>query len=329
MNSKLFKKLLSSYSPSGDEENITEVIKEEIKGYVDEIKVDNLGNLICHKKGTGKKVMIAAHMDQIGLMITDIEKEGFLRFTNIGGISPLISLGQKVIFKNGTIGVLYAEEKRARKIKLDDMYIDIGVSSKEDAEKLISIGDSCVYHSEYIEDDTRVVSGGIDDRVGCYIAIEAIKKLSTNKNDIYFTFTVQEELGLRGAKTSSYSINPDIGISLDVTGSGDTPGATRFAVSLGKGAAIKAKDNSIVVNPKVKNFMVEVAKENSIPYQIEVLEYGGTDSGAIHLSREGVLTGAISVPTRYIHSPNETAFKEDIISCIKLLVSILEKDIDI
>ncbi len=329
INSELLKKLLTTYSPSGSEDKIRDIIKSEVEGLVDEISIDSLGNLICRKKGTGKKIMIAAHMDQIGLMITDIEKEGFLRFTNIGGISPLMSYGQKVVFADGTIGVVYAEEKKElEKIKLEDMYIDIGMDSKAEAMKIVNIGDSCVYHSEYVESDKQIISGALDDRIGCYIAIETIKNLAKTDKDIYFTFTVQEELGLRGAKAAAYSIEPDLGIALDITGSGDTPGANRFAVSLGKGAAIKARDNSIVVNPKVKNLMIDTAVRNNIDYQIEVLEFGSTDAGAIHLSREGVLSGVISVPTRYIHSPNEMIYKNDVVSCIYLLSGILEGDLD-
>lgn len=329
LDSELLKKLLTTYSPSGSEDRVRDILQIEVEKYVDEIRVDNLGNLICRKKGSGKKVMIAAHMDQIGLMITDIEKEGFLRFTNVGGISPLMSYGQKVIFEDGTIGVVYAEEKKELgKIKLKDMYIDIGVDSKEEAMEHINVGDSCVYHSAYVESEKQIISGAIDDRIGCYIAVETIKNLSKTDKDLYFVFTVQEELGLRGAKTAAYSIEPDLGIALDITGSGDTPGADRLAISLGKGAAIKARDNSIVVNPKIKNLMVDTAIEKSINYQVEVLEFGGTDSGAIHLSREGILSGVISVPTRYVHSPNEVIYKSDVISCIDLLSGILENDLD-
>ena len=328
INSELLKTLLTTYSPSGSEDRIREIIKHELEGLVDEVRINNLGNLICRKSGPGKRVMIAAHMDQIGLMITDIDKEGFLRFTNIGGISPLMSYGQKVVFEDGTIGVIDAEEKKELKeIKLEDMFIDIGVDSKEEAEKKIHIGDSAVYYSDYVETEKHVISGALDDRIGCYIAIETIKSLAKTDKDIYFVFTVQEELGLRGAKTAAYAIKPELGIALDITGSGDTPDAKRFAISLGKGAAIKARDNSIVVNPKVKNLMIERAVEKNIDYQIEVLEFGGTDSGAIHLSREGVLSGVISVPTRYVHSPNEMVYKKDVISCIELLSAILECDL--
>ena len=327
-NSQNLRKLVSVYGPSGNENKIREYIENEIKDYVDEIIVDSMGNLIARKKGNGKRVMIAAHMDQIGLMITSIDENGFLRFTNIGGISPYISLSQQVIFENGTIGVISSEPMEdISKIKLSNLYIDIGANSKEEAEKSIMIGDICIYKSEYEENENVVFTPYLDDRVGCYIAIEAIRKIENPKNDLYFVFTVQEEVGLRGAKTSAYRIDPEIGIALDVTGSGDTPKSKPFAVGLNKGTAIKVKDNSILTHPKLRGLMVELAKENNIQYQMEVLEFGGTDSGAIHLTKEGVITGAISVPTRYVHSTTEMASKNDILNCIKLLLKLLEDDL--
>lgn len=200
-NGELLKKLVDAFSPSGDERIVAEIIKDEIKSYVDEIIIDSLGNLIAHKKGNGKKVMVAAHMDQIGLLITDIDEKGFLRFTNIGGISPYISYGQRVVFKNGGIGIVYAESMDdMSKLKLENMYIDIGVNSREEAEKRIGIGDTCVYISQYYEDENNVISGCLDDRIGCYVLIEALKDLKNVENDIYFVFTTQEEVGLRGAK---------------------------------------------------------------------------------------------------------------------------------
>lgn len=328
-NGDLLRRLVNAFGPSGDERQIAEVIKNEIENYVDEIEYDSLGNLIARKKGNGKKIMLAAHMDQIGLLITDIDDKGFLRFTNIGGVSPYISLGQRVIFKNGVVGAIHMEPTDDySKLKLENMYIDIGVKSKEDAEKLVSIGDSCVFKSQYYENEDYVISGYMDDRIGCYILIEAIKSLKDNINDLYFVFTSQEEVGLRGAKTSAYKINPDFGVALDVTGSGDTPKAKRFAVGLGKGAAIKVKDQSIIVSPKVKEFMIKAAKDNNIPYQLEVLESGGTDSGAIHLTKEGIPSGVISVPTRYVHSPNETVSKSDVNNCINLLLKIVNSEVD-
>lgn len=327
-NSQLLKELVSIYGPSGNEGLIKEYIENEIKNYVDEIIEDDLGNLIARKKGNGKRVMIAAHMDQIGLMITDIDDKGFLRFTNIGGISPFITLSQQVIFENGTVGVISAEPiDDISKLKLSNMFVDIGANNKEEAEKLVNIGDICVYKSEYGENDNVIFTKCLDDRVGCYIAIEAIKQIENPKNDLYFVFTVQEEVGLRGARTSAYKIEPEIGIALDVTGSGDTPKAKTFAVGLNKGTAIKVKDNSILTHPKLRQLMVEIAKKNDIPYQMEVLEFGGTDSGAIHLTKEGVPSGVISIPTRYVHSTIEMASKNDILNSTKLLIELLKSDL--
>lgn len=330
INFSLLKELVGVYGPTSNEKLIREYIISEIKDFVDETFVDALGNLIARKKGNGKKVMISAHMDQIGLMVIDIDEKGFLRFTNVGGISPVISLSQQVVFENGTIGVVYSEPvDDISKLKLENMYIDIGAFSKEEAEKRVSIGDICIYKLEYVENENVVFTPYLDDRVGCFIAIEALKSIKNPVNDLYFVFSVQEEVGLRGAKTAAYRINPDVGIALDVTSNGDTPKARRFAISLNKGAAIKVKDNSIICHPKVKELLVSLAKNNEIPYQMEVLEFGGTDSGAIHISKEGVPSGVISVPTRYVHSTIEMASKNDIINCTKLLVEFLEDKLDI
>lgn len=330
INFGLLKELVGVYGPTSNEKLIREYIISEIRDFVDETFVDALGNLIARKKGNGKKVMISAHMDQIGLMVIDIDEKGFLRFTNVGGISPVISLSQQVVFENGTIGVVYSEPvDDISKLKLENMYIDIGAFSKEEAEKKVSIGDICIYKLEYVENENVVFTPYLDDRVGCFIAIEALKSIKNPVNDLYFVFSVQEEVGLRGAKTAAYRINPDVGIALDVTSNGDTPKARRFAISLNKGAAIKVKDNSIICHPKVKELLVSLAKNNEIPYQMEVLEFGGTDSGAIHISKEGVPSGVISVPTRYVHSTIEMASKNDIINCTKLLVEFLEDKLDI
>lgn len=330
INFGLLKELVGIYGPTSNERLIREYIINEIKDFVDETFVDSLGNLIARKKGTGKRVMISAHMDQIGLMVIDIDEKGFVRFTNVGGISPIISLSQQVVFENGTIGVIYAEPvDDISKLKLENMYIDIGAFSKEEAEQKVSIGDICIYKSEYVENENVVFTPYLDDRVGCFIAIEALKSIESPINDLYFVFSVQEEVGLRGAKTAAYRVDPDVGIALDVTSHGDTPKAKRFAIGLNKGAAIKVKDNSIICHPKVKDLLVKLAKDNEIPYQMEVLEFGGTDSGAIHVNKEGVPSGVISIPTRYVHSTVEMASKNDIINCTKLLVEFLQNDLKI
>lgn len=318
-NSHLLEKLVKVYGPSSREERVAEFIKSEVEKYVDEVYIDALGNLIAHKKGNGKKIMISSHMDQIGLMVIDIDDNGFIRFTNVGGISPVISVGQKVIFSNGTVGLVFNEPNEDGKIKLEDLYIDIGVSSKKEALEFVNIGDICIYKSDFTETKDIVITPYLDDRIGCLIAIETIKTIKDNKNDLYFVFSVQEEVGLRGAKTSAYEIEPDIGISLDVTLTGDTPKAKRLAVKMGSGAAIKVKDGSMITSPKIKDILVNLAKENQIDYQLEILEFAGTDSGSIHLSKSGVPSGVISIPSRYVHSPVEMVSKNDVINCKKLL----------
>lgn len=323
-NSSLLKEIVKIYGPSSKEAQIRDFITSEIKDYVDELQVDTMGNLIARKKGMGKKVMISAHMDQIGLMAIDIDENGFIRFTNIGGISPYNSLSQQVIFENGTVGVVFAEPvDDISKLKLENMYIDIGVCSKEEAEELVNIGDICIYHKNFVENDNVIFTPYLDDRVGCFVAVQAIKAINEPKNDLYFVFSVQEEVGLRGAKTAAYGVDPDIGISLDVTAHGDTPKAKRFAIGLHKGAAIKVKDNSLITHPKIKQVLVDLAKANNISYQMEVLEFGGTDSGAIHVNKSGVPSGVISIPTRYVHSTVEMASKEDINNCKDLLIAFL------
>lgn len=326
INRDLLKRLLETFGPSGHEETIREVIREEIKDYADEVRVDALGNLIAVKKGSGKRIMVASHMDEIGIMVTSIDENGFLRFTNIGGVSPFTALYQRVMFADGTMGVVGMEKLDDMKdLALDKMFIDIGASSKEEAMKKVNIGDVACFYAPFIQDGDYIMAKSMDDRIGCYVAIEALKALKDCTNEVYFVFTVQEEVGLRGAKTAAYGIDPDMGIAIDVTATGDTPKAKTMDVKMGKGTAIKVKDNSVLAHPTVKNLMIETAKENNIPYQLEILEFGGTDSGAIHLTKSGVPSGVISVPCRYVHSPSEMVSIKDVESSIELLVKVLQK----
>ena len=325
---ELLKKLTQITSPSGNESAICAFIENEIKDYVDEIYCDNLGNLIAHKCGDGARVMFDAHTDEIGIIAMFIEDNGYIRFTNLGGVSPYNALYQRVRFINGTEGVVSVDASHddvMKNLKLSDLYIDIGAKDKEDAETKISIGDVAAFIGEFSDLGDRVVSKALDDRVGCYCLIRTIKEIKSQKNDLYFVFAASEELGLRGAKAAATSVNPDYAVALDVTSTGDTLGKRKMAVKLGNGAAIKIKDNSILCHPYIKQFMIDTCKKYDIPYQTEVLEFGGTDAGAIHLSGAGVATGAISIPTRYIHSPSEMADKGDIEAVIKLSVKLIEE----
>ncbi|ODM25576.1 aminopeptidase [Clostridium sp. Bc-iso-3] len=318
----LLKKLTGIVGVSGNEEEIREAIKEEIKDCVDEVKVDALGNLIAVKKGKGKKIMVAAHMDEIGIMVTYIDDNGFLRFSAIGGVSRYDSIGQRVKFKNGVVGAVYYEEKLddIKNLQLSKMYIDIGAKSKEEAKNMVQVGDVACFVGDTVLQGDTVISKALDNRSGCFVVVKAIKELKETDNEICFVFTVQEEVGLRGARTAAFSINPDIAIAVDVTMTGDTPESHPMEVKCGGGPAIKIKDRSVLCHPEVRRLLEESAKRINIPYQLEILEAGGSDPGSIHLTAGGIPSGAISIPVRYVHSPVETASMSDINNAVRLLV---------
>lgn len=320
---ELLKKLTQCNAPSGCEKSITDILKEELDGIADEVYTDVMGNLIAHKKGTGKKIMFAAHCDEIGIVVSYIDKNGFLRFSDVGGLYTKYLAGRRVRFKNGTIGVIGTEPKNDKNA-LSKMYIDIGAGSKEEAEQLVSIGDMAMFTGEFCDCGEHIVSKALDNRVGCYILIETLKTVNSD-NDLYFAFTSQEEVGLRGARTAAYSIDPDYGIAVDVTDTGDTPEAEKMAVKLGGGAAIKVMDYSVICNVEVRQTLVGFARDNGVQYQLEIMKDGGTDAGVIQYAGNGVKTGGISVPTRYIHSPSEMVSKSDIEECIKLCRLFAEK----
>lgn len=318
----LIKDLVESWGPTGFETEVTEKIRAYIADRVDECTVDALGNLIAHKKGSGKKVMFSAHMDEIGIVVTYIDDDGFLRFSNVGGLNVLTMLGGRVRFANGTIGVIGREKGELKDLTIDKMFIDIGAANKEEAEQKVSVGDFAIFHREFADLGQRLVAKSMDDRIGCAVLVEAIRRLDHSDNDLYFVFSTQEEVGLRGARTAAYGIDPDLGIAIDVTRTGDTPEAPRMDVSLGKGAAIKVKDASVIAHPKVKQLMVRLAEANRIKHQLEVLEAGGTDAGAIHLTKSGVPSGTISIPCRYVHSPSEMVDLGDVENCVELVLAI-------
>lgn len=324
---ELLKGLTGIFGPSGNEEDVASFIIEEMKDYVDEINIDRLGNVIALKKGSSiNKIMTTAHMDQIGIMVTDIDKNGFIRFTSVGYVDPFTVLYHNVVFKNGTMGIIAREEKKnVKEIKLGDLYIDIGASTKEEALKLVNIGDFGVFKSNFIENGSRVSTGAMDDRIGCYVLMEAAKRIKNPKSDIYFVFTVQEESYLSGAATSAYAIEPDCAIVVDVTDTGDTPNCNRMSVKMGEGAAVKVMDRGMITHPRVKRYLIDKAEENNIKYQFEVLEYGATDGAEIHVSKSGVMTGAISIPSRYIHTPQEVVDMRDVEGAVQLLAKALEE----
>lgn len=316
---KLLKELVQINGVSGSESRICEFIKQKAEALCDEVYIDSIGNLIAHKNGTGSKIMLCAHMDEIGVIVTHIDKNGFIRFSNIGGLNTSQLVAKRVCFDNGVIGVIGCEDSMDEdKIKLSMLYIDVGGEADR-----IKVGDVASFVGEFTCTKTSVISKALDNRVGVYILLKSMEK-NTDK-DVYFVFSVQEEVGLRGAKTSAYAIDPDYAIAVDVTDTGDTPSAPTMEVSLGKGAAIKVMDRSVLCDPYIRSVMIECAKENEIAYQLEIMTDGGTDAGAIQLSRGGVKTGGISVPTRHVHSPSEMASISDINACINLLNKTIDK----
>ncbi len=316
------KDLTESFGPSGRESKVSELIKTLAAKYADEVYEDALGNVVAHKKGNGKKIMLASHMDEIGIVVTYIDDNGFIRFSNIGGVDVKGLLARRVRFSNGTVGVI-GSEKDNKEMKLSKLYIDIGASSKKVCEEKISVGDMAVFIGEYFETDDVIVSKALDNRIGCAALLEVMEKISSD-NDLYFCFTSQEEVGLRGSRALAYSIFPDYALAVDVTDTGDTPNADKMAVKLGFGTAVKIMDRSIICHHEVRSLLIELAKANKIPYQLEVMTDGGTDAGAIHTSRDGVKTGGVSIPTRYIHSPSEMVSKKDYKATVELIKAFSE-----
>ena len=326
---ELIKKLTEAYGPSGNEEQVRQIIQAEIAGLADEVRTDALGNLIAVKKPAAGatpavKVMLAAHMDEIGLIVTHIDDKGFLRFGTIGGINPLTQLGGRVRFASGRIGVIGIEKLEPNEYpKLEKMYIDIGAKDKAEAETLVSVGDAAGFWRDCVLQGNRVVAKAMDDRIACAVLVQTLKELTAPPNEVYFVFTVQEEVGLRGAITSAYGLEPDVAIAVDVTLTGDTPEARTMAVALGQGPAIKVKDSGMLAHPGVKQLLVEAAKALGIHYQLEVLVGGTTDAMAMQVSRSGVPAGVVSIPTRYVHSPSEMVDASDVQNAVKLLLKVL------
>nr|WP_317324956.1 M42 family metallopeptidase [uncultured Flavonifractor sp.] len=327
---EIMQKLNACHGPSGDEGQVAAAIREMAQPYVDEITTDVLGNLICHKKGSGPKVMFAAHMDSIGFIITHIDDNGYLRFGQVGGLSAHDLPGTPVRFRNGTRGVVAVQGKvEPKDWKLDHLYIDIGAKDRAEASTMVQVGDMSVFDTVPFVSGGKLFSPYLDDRIACAILLSALERIKRSDNDLYFVFTVQEEVGLRGARTAAYGIDPDYGIAVDVTDSDDIPDAPHECSSAaGKGAAIKVMDNSVICHPAVVKTLEELAVASNIPYQLDILRFGGTDAGAIHQSRAGVYTGGISAATRYVHTPLEVADLEDIEACAALAAAFAQAKLE-
>ena len=323
----LIRKLVEAYGPSGRETELRQIVRAEIKGQCDYITEDRMGNLIGVMKAktkTGRRILLAAHMDEIGLIVSHVDREGFARFAPVGGIYPLYCVASRVRFASGRTGVIGCEPREGEKTipSLDRMYIDLGAAGRESSP--VSVGDVAIFDRPMAETGARLVAKSMDDRIGVAILIETMRRLKRSPHEVQFAFTVQEELGMRGAQTAAFGQDPDIGVSVDVTLTGDTPRCPPMAVALGKGPAVKVRDGGMISDPRVVEWMTAAAAASRIPYQLEVLEGGTTDATAIQISRCGVPAGCLSIPCRYVHSPSEMVDYSDVENAVKLLVAMLQ-----
>lgn len=337
---KLLEELCTAAGISGFEGDIVNIMQRELRKSCDSVETDSFGNVIA-KKGKGKnKIMLAAHMDEIGLMVKYISKEGFISFVKIGGIDDRSLLGQRVIVKakkgdvSGIIGSkpphLQKDEERKKVIEHEEMFIDIGVKDDKDAKKRIEIGDPIIFEPNFGRLNNNFYYGkAVDDRIGCYILLKIMEKIPKNINaTVYAVGTAQEEVGLKGARVSAFKVSPDYAFVIDTTIAGGTPQIkeTESNLKVGNGPAItitEASGRGVVTHPKLREFLMKTAKKNKIPYQIDVLEGGMTDGAIIYLTREGVPTGVVSIPCRYIHAPSGVFSMKDVDNAIKLLTKVL------
>jgi endoglucanase len=336
---ELFQRLSNAHGVSGSEGSIRKIMEEELNPYVDSIITDKMGNLIATKKGTGPTIMLAAHMDEIGLMIKNIDDNGFLQFVKIGGWFDPTLHSQRVIVhtKNrlltGVIGAkpphFMEDEERKAPIKADAMFIDIGAKDKEDAEKLgVEVGSTVTLDRQFAELANGKVTGkAFDNRVGVAMLIDVMKQLSEMnvKATVCAVGTVQEEVGLKGARTSAFRLNPDVALAIDTTIPGDHPGieAKDSVLEIGKGPVITIVDGGgrgLMVAPSVINWLKTTAIHHNIPYQVDVSDGGTTDATSIHLTHDGIPTGVIGISTRYIHSPVEVLDLKDLEEGTRLIV---------
>lgn len=327
---QLLKTLTETFGPSGYEDEIRKVVMKEVKPIADEVRVDALGNLIVRRKPVKnsknpKRIMLAAHMDEIGVIASHIDRKGFVRFTSVGGTFGRYTLGARVRFMNGVTGVVGYDrlEKADNAVPINKMYIDVGATKKEDCP--IKVGDFAAFERSYMEMGDRLVAKSMDDRTGVAVLIETLRRIVSTPNDLYFVFTTQEEVGVRGAGAAAYGIDPEIGIAVDVTATGDTPASLKVAMELGRGPCVKFRDPGMLSDPRVVDWMITTAEKARIPYQREVLLVGSTDAREIQISRAGVITGALSIPCRYVHSASEMVDYNDLKNSVKLLTAMLGK----
>ncbi|NLF17824.1 MAG: M42 family metallopeptidase [Lentisphaerae bacterium] len=322
------RQLVETFGPSGHEHRVRALIADLVGGHVDELRTDAMGNLVALKRGdgTGQRLMLAAHMDEIGLMASYIDEKGFVRVQPIGGVSPWLEVGGRVQFQNGSLGVVSHDKLGHGEAvpPMEKLFIDVGAASRQDCP--VGLGDVACFVQPMVQVGGLLTAKAMDDRVGCAVLIETLRRLAATPHDCYVVFSAQEEVGTRGAVTAAYGVAPDVGLAVDVTLAGDVPEpAVRMATALGAGPAIKVKDGGMIATPWVKDWMIDVAQAEGLPWQLEVLPGGTTDARAIQTSRDGVPAGCLSIPCRYVHSPSETVSPADLGHAVDLLVAMLRR----
>ena len=316
------KTVLSVYGPTGREGQVAQALQTLLSGHVDSMRVDAMGNLIVEKKGMpgGKTILFSAHMDHIGLVVTDAEDSGYLRVTNVGGVSVGDMRARHVTFGNGVEGVAVCQPVQGETAGMQHLFVDIGAKDREEALQMVQLGDVCVYAPDCFPlGKHRLAAPAMDDRCACALLAEMLMQVSSPRNTLVGVFSVQEEVGMRGAATAAYQVNPDLGVGLDVTAWGDTPEVKLPAVRLGEGAAIKFMDRSMIATPCVRDALIAAAERANAPYQREILPFGGTDGGAIQHARGGIPAGTLSIPCRYVHSACEVIDLRDLDSALAIL----------
>lgn len=325
---ELLERVLRPVGPSGMEGKVAAVIQEELKGHVDSMEVDVMGNLIAIRRGTGpnpKKIMLSAHMDHIGFVVTGHDDKGFLRVTNVGGISLDYSIARHITFHNGVEGVVVSEPVKGGSREMKHLFVDIGASGREEAKSMVPLGEMGVYANDCFRLGAhRVSSPAMDDRSACALLVQTMKELKAPRHTVIAVFSVQEEVGLRGAQTASFALAPDIGIALDVTAWGDTPETKEPAVALGEGICVKVMDRASISNPALRDELLACGERAGVKTQREVLPFGGTDAGAMQRSRGGIPVCTLSIPCRYVHSACETVDLRDMEAGVKLLLTYLQ-----
>lgn len=330
MNTERLERLVRAHGTAGDEGPIRALLRELAEPCADEIREDALGSLLVHMAGPGAKLLLCAHMDGVGVMATHFEKEGVVRFAQVGGLDPATILHAPVRFRNGVTGLISCDEdKLEEKLRLRDLFLDIGARDAEQAKSLIQSGDTAMFASPFLVQGSRVISPYLDNRAGCLVLLEVLKSLKNPKNDLWFAFTAQEEVGARGAGTVACALEPDYALAVDVTCPDDVPGALHEGTTaVGKGAAVKVMDHSLFSHPAVTARLNRLAAEQGIPVQQDLMLCGGTDGGPVQRSGGGVPTGGVSIPCRYTHAPTELMDWNDLEACARLVRAFCESEFD-